>query len=167
MRCWPRLVVGLVRHVVGPIGSSLTPRATTRRLPSGSGLCNFSTSSAGAVIQVSTSSGVVRITGIGASTLQGHLEGADGDWRLVALSRQIANVFDQYITYRSDWVFRWERDGTAPAELRQVLETMYRNLVRRRGLTPAEARRRLLLAEPFDAYPDVVAALPDLPESEN
>lgn len=47
-----------------------------------------------------------------------HLEGTDGDWRLVALARQIANVFDQYITYRPDWVFRWARDGTAPAELR-------------------------------------------------
>ena len=47
----------------GP-GSSLTPRATIRSAPSGSGRCSFSASSAGAVIQVSTSSGVVRITGI-------------------------------------------------------------------------------------------------------
>ena len=45
-------------------GSSLTPRATIRSDPSGSGRCSFRASSGGAVIQVSTSSGVVRITGI-------------------------------------------------------------------------------------------------------
>lgn len=56
--------------------------------------------------------------------------------------------------------------GGPSAELRQVLEVMYRNLVLRRGLTPSEAKQRLLLAEPFDAHPDVVAALPDPPASE-
>jgi hypothetical protein len=43
---------------------------------------------------------------------------------------------------------------------------MYRNLVRRRGLRPAEARERLLLSEPFDGYPDLVASLPDIPTNE-
>lgn len=50
-----------------------------------------------------------------------------------------------------------------PAELLQVLEVMYRNLVERRGLPPAAARQRLLLTEPFDSHPAVVAALPDVP----
>jgi hypothetical protein len=59
-----RLVVVLVGHVVCPAGSSLTPRATIPSAPSGSGRCSFRVSSGGAVIQVSTSSGVVRITGI-------------------------------------------------------------------------------------------------------
>ena len=45
-------------------GSSLVPRATILSVPSGSGRCSFKASSAGAVIQASTSSGVVRITGI-------------------------------------------------------------------------------------------------------
>src|SRR6202022_1918792 len=49
---------------VGPAGSSFTPRATIRSDPSGNGRCSFSAASGGAVIQVSTSSGVVRITGI-------------------------------------------------------------------------------------------------------
>src|SRR3984957_4571063 len=44
--------------------SSLTPRATILSVPSGSGRCNFMASSDGAVIQVSPSAGVVRITGI-------------------------------------------------------------------------------------------------------
>ena len=46
-----------------------------------------------------------------------HLGGADGDWRLVQLARQIANVFDQYITYRPDWIEKWERGAELPAEL--------------------------------------------------
>jgi hypothetical protein len=65
--CWvtlARLVNDLVSHVVGPVGSSLTPRATIRSAPSGSGRCSLRASSGDEVIQVSTSSGVVRITGI-------------------------------------------------------------------------------------------------------
>lgn len=56
--------------------------------------------------------------------------------------------------------------ASPPAEVRQVLEVMYRNLIRRRGLSPAEARERLLLSEPFDGYPELVASLPDDPSNE-
>src|ERR1700694_2835750 len=45
-------------------GSSLTPRATIRSDPSGSDRCSFRAFSGGAVIQVSTSDVVVKITGI-------------------------------------------------------------------------------------------------------
>jgi PIN domain len=48
-------------HPTGPAGSSLTPRATIRSAPSARGRCSFRASSGGAVIQVSTSSGVVKI----------------------------------------------------------------------------------------------------------
>ncbi|MBK7952473.1 MAG: exodeoxyribonuclease V subunit gamma [Deltaproteobacteria bacterium] len=43
-----------------------------------------------------------------------HLAAADGDWRLVQLAHRIANVFDQYITYRPDWVARFEAPGDGP-----------------------------------------------------
>ncbi len=43
-----------------------------------------------------------------------HLAGEDRDGRLVSLARQIANVFDQYITYRPDWTRAWEREGQGP-----------------------------------------------------
>jgi len=46
-----------------------------------------------------------------------HLAAADRDWRLVSLARQIANVFDQYITYRPDWILAWEHADAVPAEL--------------------------------------------------
>src|ERR1044071_6510235 len=58
------VIIVLGSHVVGPAGSSLTPRATILSDPSESGRCSFKTSSGGAVIQVSTSSDVARITGI-------------------------------------------------------------------------------------------------------
>jgi hypothetical protein len=58
-----RLVV-IVGRVVGPARSSLTPRATIWSVSSGNGRCSFSASSGAAVIQVSTSDAVVRITGI-------------------------------------------------------------------------------------------------------
>jgi hypothetical protein len=74
------VVVVLDGHVVGPAGSSLTPRATIRSLPSGSGRCSFRASSGETVIQASTSSGVVRITGIafGWKAPTSHRAVADG-----------------------------------------------------------------------------------------
>ena len=53
--------------------------------------------------------------------------------------------------------------ATPPAELIQVLEVMYRSLVERRGMSSEAARQRLLLTEPFDSHPAIVAALPDVP----
>lgn len=45
------LVVVFAHHSAGPAGSSLTPRATIRSDPFGSGRCSFSASSAVAVIR--------------------------------------------------------------------------------------------------------------------
>lgn len=51
--------------------------------------------------------------------------------------------------------------GEAPSEVRSVLVVMYRNLVERKGMAPELAREQLLRIEPFQNYPDIVAALPD------
>jgi len=55
---------GIPRHLDGSAGFSLRPRVRTSSVPFGSGRCGFRASSGAAVIQVSTSSGVVRITGV-------------------------------------------------------------------------------------------------------
>jgi exodeoxyribonuclease V gamma subunit len=39
--------------------------------------------------------------------LSRQLESSDREWRLVQLSQRIASRFDDYITYRPDWVARW------------------------------------------------------------
>lgn len=57
--------------------------------------------------------------------------------------------------------------GDSSAEVREILEVMYRNLVCRKGLAAPLAREQLLHTEPFHNYPDLVASLPDvLPKKE-
>jgi hypothetical protein len=51
--------------------------------------------------------------------------------------------------------------GEAPEAVTGVLNVMYRNMVVLKGLSPASARSRLLLTEPFQNYPELVASLPD------
>lgn len=94
---------------------------------------------------------------------------------LAPLVRAMLRVIEETVPIQRIWLDTAEAKdvprtgftGSPPAEVRQVLEVMYRNLVRRRGLSPADAKLRLLLAEPFDAYPDAVAALPDVPNDES
>jgi hypothetical protein len=51
--------------------------------------------------------------------------------------------------------------GQAPREVSDVLIVMYRNMVLRKGLSPALAREQLSCTEPFNEYPELVAMLPD------
>lgn len=53
--------------------------------------------------------------------------------------------------------------GEPPEEIGAVLAVMYRNMVLRKGIAPATAREQLLRTEPFNNYPEVVAALPEVP----
>ncbi|MGE0055381.1 MAG: ATP-binding protein [Hyphomicrobium sp.] len=55
--------------------------------------------------------------------------------------------------------------GQPPAEVQEVLMVMYRNLVQRKGMAPMLAREQLVHTEPFNNFPDLVAALPDDPSS--
>jgi hypothetical protein len=57
-------------------------------------------------------------------------------------------------------------EGSVPAEVKSVLEVMFKNLVNKKGLSSSVARERLLHTEPFHNYPDLVAALPDDPATE-
>ena len=43
-------------------------------------------------------------------SLTRYVSGDDREMRLFQLSRRIAEVFDQYLVYRPDWVLQWERD---------------------------------------------------------
>jgi hypothetical protein len=56
--------------------------------------------------------------------------------------------------------------GEPPAEIAAVLAVLYRNMILRKGLTPALARERLLNTEPFNNHPDLVGALPDDPSAQ-
>ncbi len=54
--------------------------------------------------------------------------------------------------------FSKEADG----DVKEVLNTLYRNLILRRGLSPKAAKERLLRTEPFHFHSDLIAALPDV-----
>jgi len=51
--------------------------------------------------------------------------------------------------------------GEAPAEVSEILETLFEDMVGRRGMSRAMAKKTLLATEPFQKYPDLVAALPN------
>lgn len=51
--------------------------------------------------------------------------------------------------------------GDPPDEVKSVLETLFFNMVSRKGMSPSFAKERLYHTEPFHNYPDLVAALPD------
>lgn len=51
---------------------------------------------------------------------------------------------------------------SAPDEsVTDILMLLYRNLVIRGGISPAQAKQQLLRTEPFDLHPDLVSRLPD------
>jgi len=49
--------------------------------------------------------------------------------------------------------------GEPTTEVSMVLNVMFRNLVQRKGMTPEQARNRLLQTEPFHNYPALVSEL--------
>lgn len=51
--------------------------------------------------------------------------------------------------------------GEPPAAIEAILSVMYRNMVLRKGFSPAHARERLLHTEPFNNHPELVANLPE------
>jgi hypothetical protein len=52
--------------------------------------------------------------------------------------------------------------GASAETVMGVLTPIYRNMVMRRGLSSADARRALVHMEPFNNYPSLVDALPDI-----
>ncbi len=64
-----------------------------------------------------------------------------------------------------------ETPGTGSVEqpsvgIMSILSVIYKNMVLRKGMSPALARERLLRTEPFSNHPELVAALPDAPTSQ-
>jgi hypothetical protein len=85
--------------------------------------------------------------------------------------RAMLKVVEETLPVQRIWIDTAEARDTprtgfaadAPSEVFAVLMVMYRNLVQRRGMGPAQAREHLLRTEPFNDYPEIVASLPDVP----
>jgi hypothetical protein len=92
--------------------------------------------------------------------------GADG-----SMIRAMLRVIEETVPVQRIWLDTAEaretpRTGFAgePAtEVMSVLSVVFRNMVLRKGMSPALARQRLLETEPFNNHPELVAALPDSP----
>lgn len=52
-------------------------------------------------------------------------------------------------------------NGAKSNEITDVMLVMYRNMIKRKGLTVSAAKEGLLRTEPFNNYPELVASLPD------
>lgn len=93
----------------------------------------------------------------------------DDSGDLTARVRAMLRVIEETVPVQRIWLDTSEgretpRTGFAgePAEdVSAVLVVIYRNLVRRKGISPELARAQLLRTEPFNDYPDLVAGLPD------
>jgi hypothetical protein len=83
--------------------------------------------------------------------------------------RTMLRIIEETIPVQRIWLDTTEgketpRTGFAgdPAdEVKTVLQTLYRNMVVKKGLNPSLAKKQLLHTEPFQDYPDLVAGLPD------
>ena len=88
---------------------------------------------------------------------------------LIAQVRTMLRIIEETIPVQRIWLDTTEgretpRTGFAgdpPHEVKTVLETMFRNMVSRKGLSPSLAKERLLHTEPFQSYPHLVDALSD------
>lgn len=87
--------------------------------------------------------------------------------------RAMLRVIEETVPVQRIWLDTAEgkdtpqtRFAAAPeAEVAAVLNALFRNLVLRKGMSPVDARARLLRTDPFDSYPTLVAALSDNPNS--
>ena len=89
-----------------------------------------------------------------------------------ALTSQIKTMFriiEETIPVQRIWLDTTEEKetprtgfaGDPPDEVMAVLDIMFKNMVSKKGWSPSLAKERLLHTEPFQNYPDLVAALPD------
>jgi hypothetical protein len=56
--------------------------------------------------------------------------------------------------------------GDPPENVTEILETLYEDMIGRRGMSSVAAKRTLCSTDPFQNYPNLVAALPDDPNQD-
>ena len=93
---------------------------------------------------------------------------------LLPLVKAMLSVVEETVPVQRIWLDTAENretprtgfSGEPPEHVVSVLGTLFGDMVGRRGMSPAAAKRTLAGTEPFQNYPELVAALPDGPEPE-
>jgi hypothetical protein len=88
---------------------------------------------------------------------------------LLPLVKAMLRVVEETVPVQRIWLDTAEnRDtpltgfaGEASAEVVQILKTLFDDMIGRRGMSRALAKKTLLSTEPFQKYPSLVAGLPD------
>ena len=84
------------------------------------------------------------------------------------LVRAMLRVIEETVPVQRIWLDTAENKdtphtgfaGEPPEAVLEVLRVLYEDMVGRRGMNPEAARESLLRTEPFQNYPDLVAAMP-------
>lgn len=92
---------------------------------------------------------------------------------LVPLVKAMLSVIEETVPVQRIWLDTAENretprtgfSGDSPEHVVSVLGTMFWDMIGRRGMSYAAAKRTLAGTEPFQKYPELVAALPDGPET--
>ncbi len=93
-------------------------------------------------------------------TLDGYLEGESRRERTHELSYRIADMFDQYLVYRPDWVDAWQRGNPVDARVEPWQPSLFVELVARLG--PHHFANRLQQAlDRLEADEGSLAGLPE------
>jgi hypothetical protein len=88
---------------------------------------------------------------------------------LLPLVKAMLRVVEETVPVQRIWLDTAEnRDtpltgfaGEASGEIVEIIKTLFEDMIGRRGMSRALAKKTLLTTEPFQKYPSLVAALPD------
>ncbi len=93
-------------------------------------------------------------------SLDGYLEGSNRRERCFELGQRIADVFDQYLVYRPDWIHAWQQGKPCEARVESWQPGLFVELLARLG--PNHFARRIQQA--LERLSENALSLDDLPE---
>jgi len=93
----------------------------------------------------------------------------DGAGELLPMVKAMLRVVEETVPVQRIWLDTVENketpmtsfSGEPPEKVVAVLNTIYADMIGRRGMSSANAKKMLAVTEPFQNYPGLVASLPD------
>ncbi len=97
----------------------------------------------------------------------------DGSGLMLPLVKAMLRVIEETVPVQRIWLDTAENKetprtgfaGEPPEAVIEVLNTLFEDMIGRRGMSHEAAKRSLAASDPFQNYPDIVAALPDDPKN--